>query len=130
MLANENKNIGSGYVCVVWDKNSSFADFDYKVYERIMYYEMNAWPAKLIASHICCTPSFVLRMVKPILFALTDKKTRTRTSLHGVPDIDILGVLSGYGIIEDMLPTEMGGTIELKPSEWIANRRASEMEEI
>jgi hypothetical protein len=32
--------------------------------------------------------------------------------------------------MKDMLPTQMGGTIELSQSEWIANRRAVELEEI
>jgi len=114
----------------VWDKGSTLWDFDHCVYQQIMYFEMNAWPIKLISSHICCTPSFILRIIKPILFALTDKRTRARTNLHNVPESEVLEVLSKYGILRDMLPTEMGGSIELNTYEWIAQRRAAELEEL
>lgn len=130
VMAQANKDIGSGYVCVVRDTHSSPANFDRKVFERMLYYEMNAWPVKLIAAHVCCPPSIILRIVKPILFALTDKKTRTRTKLHDVAEDEIPEVLSTYGIMKNMLPIELGGATEFKLKEWIETRRAEELEEI
>jgi hypothetical protein len=61
-----------------------------------------------------------------------DKAARCRTLYHDVPASEILGVLADYGILKDMLPTSMGGTIDLDAwqKEWIARRRAIEMEEI
>ena len=56
VASQENTDISSGYVCVVWDKGSSVMDFDHHLYQHIMHYEMTAWPVKLIASHICCVP--------------------------------------------------------------------------
>jgi hypothetical protein len=47
-----------------------------------------------------------------------------------MPDSQVLGELSEYGILEGMLPTEMGGTLELNHPEWIANRRALELEDM
>ena len=130
VASQENTDISSGYVCVVWDKGSSVMDFDHRLYQHIMHYEMTAWPVKLIASHICCSPSFIFRLVKPILLALTDKRTRTRTNFHNCPEDRLLEALSSYGILKDMLPVEMGGTIELNMYEWIAHRRAAELEEL
>ena len=37
--------------------------------------------------------------------------------LHDVPKTQLLDVLSNYGIHKEMLPTEMGGTIEIGQDE-------------
>jgi hypothetical protein len=50
--------------------------------------------------------------------------------MHDVPPEQIADELSSFGITREMLPTQMGGSIVLNPSEWIAKRRAVEMEEI
>lgn len=50
--------------------------------------------------------------------------------MHNVPDSEITQVLSCYGILQSMLPSEMGGSLELNQGEWIANRRAAELQEI
>jgi len=65
-----------------------------------------------------------------VLFALTNKQVRSRVVFHDVPESDIVDSVAEYGILRDMLPTLMGGTVELNMSEWIANRRAIEMEEL
>lgn len=130
VASKENTDISSGYVCVVWDKGSSVMDFDHQLYQKLMHYEMTAWPVKLIATHICSSPSLIFRMVKPILLALTDKRTRTRTNFHNLSGEGLLEALSSYGIMKDMLPVEMGGPIEVNMLEWIAQRRATELEEL
>ena len=58
------------------------------------------------------------------------KEFRSRTVAHDVSETNILHVLSNYGIEKESLPTEMGGSFLLDQSEWIANRRAAELEEI
>lgn len=69
-------------------------------------------------------------MLLRILMALKTKTTRCRTLFHDVPESEILKVLSNYGILPDMLPMEMGGSVVLNQPEWIANRWAVELEEI
>lgn len=54
---------------------------------------------------------------------------RSRVQLHDVPETDIAQILCGFGILKDMLPTHMGGTVVLNQREWIASRRAAEMEQ-
>jgi hypothetical protein len=66
--------------------------------------------------------------MKPIFFAMADKFTRSRTKFHDVPESAIAESLSSYGILT--LPTEMGGSLQFSQAEWIAQRRAIEMEEI
>ncbi len=55
---------------------------------------------------------------------------RTRNTMHDVIPAKLADSLSPFGITKDMLPMHMGGTIQLNPSDWIAERRAIEMEEI
>lgn len=129
MASRENNDIASGYVNIVWDKHSTLFDFDRHVYASISRFEKSSWPINVISHHICCSPRFIATMMKPIFFAVTDKRTRSRTLFHDVPENQIIETLWAYGIQENMLPTEMGGSLVLRQSEWIAKRRAIEMEE-
>lgn len=72
----------------------------------------------------------IRRFVLPIIRALAGPWMRAREIVHNVPESEITNALSEYGIEKEMLPTEMGGTVELNVSEWIAQRRALEMEEL
>ena len=65
-----------------------------------------------------------------ILSAAADKQSRARMLFHTVPENELLSILSGYGLQHDMLPTDIGGSLEFHMSEWIENRRANELEEI
>lgn len=125
-----NKDVSGGFVMIIWDKHTSVTDFDLKVYERMTYLERHCLPVKAVATHLCCLPILVRKIMKPVIFALMDRRTRSRTLMHDVPESGYVDLLSEYGISRDMLPREMGGTIELDQSEWIANRRALEMEEL
>jgi len=120
----------SGFMFIAWDKDSTIFDYDRKVIFRMTYLYCNCWPTKYLSIHGCCPPQVLLRILKPIVFALLNKEARSRTQIHDVPESQIVEALSLYGILEDMLPTEMGGTVELNVAEWIASRRAIEMEEI
>ena len=68
--------------------------------------------------------------INPIVYALFDKRIRCHILIRGVPENQILEVLSAYGLLEDTLPTEMGSTFELDQSERIGNRWAAEIEDI
>jgi hypothetical protein len=72
----------------------------------------------------------MLNFAKPILYSLMGKHIRSRMLLHDFPENELLGVLSEYGIPMNVLPTEMGGTLQFNQAEWIANRRATELEGI
>lgn len=68
--------------------------------------------------------------MKPVIFAMMNKRTRARTLMHDVRESEYVSVLSGFGITKGMLPTDMGGDVAVDVSAWIANRRAEEMKEI
>jgi hypothetical protein len=130
VLAQTNTDIRSGVVAIVWDKDFTIWDYDDRLNERMAYFDMKCWPVKLIATHICCPPWFMVKIVKPILYALINKHARSRIMFHDIPESQVLDVLADYGILKDMLPTEMGGTARLDQAEWIASRRAVDLGEI
>lgn len=68
--------------------------------------------------------------LKPVMLALMSKEVRSRLQFHDGSEDEVLESLAGYGILKSSLPTEMGGTFVLDQSEWIANRRAAELEEL
>ena len=121
---------GNGFHCIVWDKYTTIWEVDRKLNDQTFYLYRYCWPVKPMATHVCCPPKILALFLKPVAMALMSKEARARLQFHDVPESEILEVLSGYGILKDMLPTEMGGTVELNQYEWIANRRAVEMEEI
>jgi hypothetical protein len=59
---------------------------------------------------------------------LVGKHCRSRRLCHG--ESNLLDSLSECGILKEMLPTEMGGTVRLDQADWIATRRAAELKEI
>jgi len=130
VAAQSNTDIDSGIVEVMCNWTSSLFDYDPQVHDRINYFRDYAWPIRVAALHVCCTPGFVIRFVKPVIMAVKSKSSRSRTLFHDVPEDEIVETLSTYGIFDSMLPTEMGGTLRFSQSEWIAQRRALEMEEI
>lgn len=85
----------------------------------------------LIVLATCSHPLYTpFSTMDSIMMALKTKTTRSRTVFHDVPQDEILEVLSNYGILPCMLPTQMGGSVVLNQREWIAQRWAIEMEEI
>jgi hypothetical protein len=129
-MAQTNSNPQAGFVVVNWLKDFTMWDHDHKLYDGIILFDRTSWPVKILANHVCCPPWIVVKVIQPLLNAVCDKRLRERKLEHDVQENQIISVLSTYGIMKDMLPTEMGGTIELNQSEWIANRRAVELEEI
>ena len=128
--AQENADVQRGSVLIVWEKDITVWDYDQKLYDRSLHFSKNCWPVKRLATHICCPPWIDVKLFKPILFALMDKHTRSRVLHHDVPESQLLDVLSDYGILREVLPTEMGGTLRFDQAEWIASRRAVELGEI
>lgn len=121
----------SGAFCfVVSAKNTSVSDFDLKLMERMTPLEGKCLPVNCVSNHLCGLPFFVRKIIKPVVFATMSRRTRARSPMHDGTESECLEILSSYGITKDMLPTSIGGTVNLDMMEWVANRRAAEMEEI
>ena len=104
-------------------------DYDHGLYAQMIYFNKTCWPVKIVAAHLCFPPWIFRKLIKPIINAMLDKHFRSCIVIHDVPESEILDVLSSYGIQKDMLPTKLGGNILLDQAEWIARRRAAELED-
>jgi hypothetical protein len=130
VMAETNTDIQSGIVFIIWCKDLTLWDVNERYYERMICFFTHCWPVQRIAKHVCCAPWVVAKIMKPVVYSLMDKHARSRTLVHHVPEGQIVDVLSSYGILKIMLPTEMGGTIQFDQAEWMASRRAAELKEI
>jgi len=102
---------------------------DRNIFLAVVYLATNVWPIRPPSGHTCCPPKILVWLFKPIAFALLGKEARNRNTMHNIPPEQVAEALSSFGITKEMLPIQMGGSVQLDPSEWIAKRRAIEMEE-
>lgn len=117
--AQESSGKGADFVMLCWEKNRTLWDYDRKLGERMMALERWFMPVRLAALHFCCIPRIVVLLLKPIGFAFMGKMVRQRTIIHNATEEQLPEALAGFGILKDMLPTEMGGTITLDHSKLI-----------
>ena len=66
-----NTDINAGVCHVVWDKGSSPFDFDRYAWQGYCRHLTHSWPMKPTAIHSCCTPAFVVRIIKPSKYAMS-----------------------------------------------------------
>lgn len=130
VAAEQSTNIGSDCVQIIYDKTSTIFDFPRAVYDRLIEFEKACLPLRYAAFHSCCPNVMMNTVMRPVMLALSEKRARSRIIVHHVPESAILDALISYGITDDMLPTELRGTIVLNQREWMENRLAVEMEEI
>lgn len=130
VISQQNTDVHRGFVQVVWNKGATLFDYDIQYYKRMWYFEQCCWPARAVATHVCCSNSKSLSVIKPIVFAMMKRRARSRAIMHDAPESEIIDVLSQYGIMKHMLPVEMGGQLDMTQTDWLANRRAVELQEI
>ena len=117
-----------GYVAVVCGKGATIWESDPKLFAAFGRFTRNCVPVVYKAAHICHKPA-VCKFIKPVYYAVIDKRSRSRTIIHDAEgERQTLDALSEYGIPADVLPIVMGGTVELNMPEWILERRCVEIE--
>mmetsp|Transcript_3730 Transcript_3730/g.6896 ORF Transcript_3730/g.6896 Transcript_3730/m.6896 type:complete len:144 (+) Transcript_3730:1312-1743(+) len=126
-MSQDNTDISIGILLLAWHPTTTLWSFDRRAYDKTVRFERTCWPTQCICHHACSPSSIVTRIIKPIVFAFLDSRTRTRSVVHEVPQSQIAKALSEYGIGNEMSRSHMGGSVEINMIEWIAGRRASEM---
>ncbi len=130
VAAQESIAFDCGIVQVVWEKHTSLFGYDPKMHDSNARYLNICWPVKMAATHICCPTQIPMKVLKPTLQCILGKEMRMPVLIHDVPEQEITQVLNRYGILNDMLPTHIGGTIRLDQQQWMAERRSIEIEEM
>jgi hypothetical protein len=65
VTSQSNTDINAGVCQIIWDKGSSPFDFDRYAWQGYISHLTHSWPMKPTAIHSCCTPAFVIRIIKP-----------------------------------------------------------------
>lgn len=115
-VAQESSDCGkvAELVFLIWEKNMTLWDYDRKLEEHLNSLERFFLPVRLVSFHVFCVTPIVVSVFKPIGMSLMDKISRHRTIIHDdVTEKQVPELLAGFGILEGMLPTEMGGMIKL-----------------
>lgn len=64
-VAQVNNSVDGRIVQILWGKETTMFDYDSKVNDRINFFRDCAWPVRVAAIHTCCSPKFVVRILKP-----------------------------------------------------------------
>jgi len=92
------------FVLVDWTKTSSVWDYDRTFDNGMVDLERRCLMVRMSACHVCCPPRIVAFLMKPIWFALLDRRTRQRIKLHDVSETDLPQALEKFGIPTEHLP--------------------------
>ena len=119
----------NGLVRFACGQDASLCNIDQDVISPIQSYKKDCWPIKVMADHTICCSQECLDFLLPASRYSKGKEGRLRSVVHDVPVGELFEVLGGYGISKDMLPKEVGGSIEFSIDDWIAARRNAELKE-
>lgn len=118
------------FVVIAWLHSVTLFDFPRRVFGRLVTHEKSALPIKFAAAHCFVkATNAAVRTMMPLIGSLMDRRGRSRFIIHDVPANETSEAVAEYGITREMLPELLGGKIEINPREWIANRRAIELEQ-
>lgn len=118
-----------GIVRLGYHRGVTMRNIDSDLLCENMVLTRDCWPVKVVAEHNMCVPEEVIRLFVPLTQAAKGRDLRSRSVFHEGPDSDVLGKLASHGIFSNMLPSDIGGTVEISIGEWMANRRKAESEE-
>lgn len=120
---------GTDVVRLVSLKDATMLNIDGELFCEHTVLTRDCWPVKVLADHDIAVSPALARNVAPLVIAVRGKELRVRRIVHEVaPDSEIREQLAEYGILADMLPTEIGGRVQLSIDEWITNRQKVESE--
>jgi len=68
-VAQDSDAVDGSVVQVIWDSKTTMFDYDAQVHDRASYFRDSAWPVRVVAIHTCCSPKFVLHILKPYVHA-------------------------------------------------------------
>lgn len=99
-------------------------NIDIEGFSQHMEISLNCFPNKAMADHYILLPQEIQQALMREL-VVKGKNMRVRTLFHDV-ESELLNRLASYGMTADVLPSDIGGKVELDVDEWIANRRKVE----
>jgi len=114
-----------GIVFLVFPHRASLNNFDRELSRLNISCIQGAMPVRVSAFHICRPPSF-FKVIMVFVRLFTSKRTQKRMLVHFGNEQSVLEKLSTYGLEKSVvIPTEMGGSVELDVVSWLEGRKES-----
>lgn len=79
-------------------------------------------PVPIRALHFCHPSKVVFYIVLPMTKYLMPRSIRLRQKVHSGSDEQVLIGLEAYGLPQDRIPTELGGSVVLDINQWMLDR--------
>uniref|UniRef100_A0A7S4MWC3 CRAL-TRIO domain-containing protein n=1 Tax=Odontella aurita TaxID=265563 RepID=A0A7S4MWC3_9STRA len=98
-----------------WDK------FDPRTYRQLTALLFHYTASMGRAMH-CCHPTRHHHVVTPIMKMMFRSRGRKRFKIHSGSDEEVLRSLAEFGLGAEVVPNEMGGTLDPNPIRWLSNR--------
>lgn len=113
-----------GIVTIVFPKNAKISQFDRQLENAIVASVKGLLPVRMSAFHVCQPPIYS-RLIWPIVKIFLGERLRKRVQVHGGSQEVVLDKLARFGLSKDVLPSELGGTVELDHDLWSRDLRAA-----
>lgn len=112
-----------GILVMVDPQRASITQFDSTIGKLFGGAMSGVLPLRLSGIHICYPPYFV-SMVLPIVKMFMPSRMQKRIRFHSGSKDEVVQVLDQeFGLTPTMLPTEIGGSLELDHKAWLAKRK-------
>lgn len=96
--------------------------FDRDLTKRIVSFVKGSLPVRLSGMHFC-RPTRILSTVFPLIKFLMGEHLRKRIKVHSRSESRAQAELDKYELYKDVIPQEVGGTVELDHDRWLEERR-------
>jgi CRAL/TRIO domain len=114
-----------GIVVISDPGRAKFSQFDSKVVQLMIGSFRGGLPVRLSAIHIVHPPAFI-SFIWPVVNLFLGKRLRQRVRVHSGKEEKVLEELEAkFGLTKAMLPTTIGGMVELRHQQWLASRSSS-----
>ena len=81
-----------------------------------------ALPVRLSAIHVCQHKP-IFNLLIPLVKFFMGERLRKRLRFHSGSNDQVRTALAPYGLTKNVLPTELGGDVELQQEKWLAARK-------
>mmetsp|Transcript_13074 Transcript_13074/g.30430 ORF Transcript_13074/g.30430 Transcript_13074/m.30430 type:complete len:173 (-) Transcript_13074:1121-1639(-) len=117
-----------GVIFVAYPKHTKSSELDFKLNRMVTDSLQGCVPLR-VSKILICKPPRIFAAVWPIVRAFLPDRVKKRVAVHGGTDEKLMQQLEKYKLTKEMLPTELGGTIELDHAKWVSERKQKEERE-
>ena len=113
-----------GIIMLMYPHNAQLSQFDRELGKMNMGSMQGILPLRMSAIHIIQPPKF-FKVILVFARLIMSKRTMKRMLFHFGSQQQVLEKLASYGLEKNVLPTEVGGTLEIDVVKWAEGRRSN-----